>query len=621
MTVERQCKSVAAESTPNSEQQRVEAELRDRARQAELGAAIGRALTTGETLRTQLQRSAEALVEHLDAAFARFWTLNDAEGMLELQASAGLYTHLDGPHGRVPVGAFKIGLIAEERTPHLSNDVLADERISDPEWARREGMLAFAGYPLLIDERLVGVMGLFARQPLPERTLNLLASIADIVAVAIDRDRVETERGQLLLQERAARDDLETIYRVAQAVSAQLDRAALVQMVTDAATSLTGAQLGAFFYNLVDERGESYTLYALSGVPPEAFAGFPMPRNTAIFGPVFRGEGVVRLDDVLADPRYGNNPPFHGMPDGHPPVRSFMAVPVISRDAEVLGGLFFGHAQPAIFTERAERLVRGITSQAAIALDNARLYEQVQDAVRTRDEFLAAAAHDLKTPLTSVKGMTQLLLRSARRDGPLRTEQIVSRLERIDITTSQMVQQIDEMVDLTQLRMGQPLHLNRLPTDLVALVRRVTSQQQQTTDRHHLRVEATTSTLTGQWDATRLGRAIGNLLSNAIKYSPAGGEITVTIAPQDRDGTPFAIVAVRDNGVGIPPADLSRIFERFQRASNVIGQIDGAGIGLASTRQIVEQHGGTISVSTSEGTGSTFTLRLPLAAPPAPDIT
>jgi len=173
---------------------------------------------------------------------------------------------------------------------------------------------------------------------------------------------------------------LEILNRTGVAVAAELDLARLVQIVTDAGTELTGAQFGAFFYNTVDAEGEAYTLYTLSGVPREAFSKFPMPRNTAIFERTFRGLGTLRSDDILTDPRYGKNSPYHGMPKGHLPVRSYLAVPVISRSGEVLGGLFFGHANPGVFTERSERILTVIAAQASVAIDNARLHHARADA-------------------------------------------------------------------------------------------------------------------------------------------------------------------------------------------------------------------------------------------------
>jgi signal transduction histidine kinase/CheY-like chemotaxis protein len=187
---------------------------------------------------------------------------------------------------------------------------------------------------------------------------------------------------------RQLRDESETVRRIGATLAGELDLQRLVQTVTDAATELTGAEFGAFFYNVIDAQGEAYLLYTLSGVPREAFESFPMPRNTKVFEPTFSGRGVVRLDDVTQDPRYGKNPPYHGMPEGHLPVRSYLAVPVISRTGEVHGGLFFGHSAAGQFRPAHERMVAGIAAQAAIAIDNARLYGQVQQVLAEREEAL-----------------------------------------------------------------------------------------------------------------------------------------------------------------------------------------------------------------------------------------
>lgn len=168
------------------------------------------------------------------------------------------------------------------------------------------------------------------------------------------------------------------------ALAAELDLQKVVQLVTDAGVDITGAQFGAFFYNLINDAGESYMLYALSGVDRSKFETFPMPRNTAIFSPTFKGEGVVRSADITRDPRYGRNSPHRGMPEGHLPVRSYLAVPVVARSGEVIGGLFFGHAEPGRFDEQAERLMQGLAGQAAVAIDNARLYQSVQRELEQR---------------------------------------------------------------------------------------------------------------------------------------------------------------------------------------------------------------------------------------------
>ena len=181
----------------------------------------------------------------------------------------------------------------------------------------------------------------------------------------------------------------ETLHEVSTALAAELDTHRVIQTVTDAATRATGAAFGAFFYNVVDDRGEAYRLYALSGAPIETFSPLGPPRNTPIFGPTFAGADPVRLADVTADPRYGQVEPHHGLPPGHPPVRSYLAVPVRSRTGEVLGGLFFGHPEAGVFDEIDERTVVGIATHAAVAFDNARLYE-AEHAARTAAEAAGA---------------------------------------------------------------------------------------------------------------------------------------------------------------------------------------------------------------------------------------
>ena len=200
---------------------------------------------------------------------------------------------------------------------------------------------------------------------------------------------------------------LEILNRTGKTIAAELDLKTIVQLVTDAGVDLTGAEFGAFFYNVVNQAGEQYTLYALSGADRSAFEKFPLPRNTAVFAPTFSGEAIVRSEDITRDPRYGINKPNRGMPKGHLPVRSYLAVPVKSRGGEVLGGLFFGHSTLAVFTETIERTIVGIAAQAAISMDNAYLFEaaqqeiedrkRTQEALRLRGEEFSTLADNIPT--------------------------------------------------------------------------------------------------------------------------------------------------------------------------------------------------------------------------------
>jgi signal transduction histidine kinase len=176
-----------------TERKQAEFQIKKRSKLLALGADVGKAITEHNDCCSMLGSCTESIVKHLDAAFARIWTLNVDDQMLELQASSGMYTHIDGAHGRIPVGKYKIGLIAHERRPHLTNDVQHDPRIGDPEWARREGMVAFAGYPLIVQDELLGVMAMFSRETLPETVLDTMGSVATQIALGISRMQAEAD--------------------------------------------------------------------------------------------------------------------------------------------------------------------------------------------------------------------------------------------------------------------------------------------------------------------------------------------------------------------------------------------------------------------------------------------
>jgi PAS domain S-box-containing protein len=235
--------------------------------------------------------------------------------------------------------------------------------------------------------------------------------------VSVTEDITARKQADLALANETRRLDI--LNKIGARLAAELDLEKLVQAVTDSGVNLTGAAFGAFFYNVVNEQGESYTLYTLSGVPRDAFNRFPMPRNTAVFAPTFGGSGVVRSDDIMKDPRYGKNVPHKGMPEGHLPVRSYLAVPVISRSGEVLGGLFFGHPQPGVFTEDAEHLIVGIAAQAAIAIDNARLFQAAQHEIAQRksaEERLTTVAGEVDHRAKNMLGLVQAMVRLTKAD-------------------------------------------------------------------------------------------------------------------------------------------------------------------------------------------------------------
>jgi PAS domain S-box-containing protein len=429
--------------------------------------------------------------------------------------------------------------------------------------------------------------------------------------VLMHEDITERMRAEGALREQT--EVVKTVNRVGQLLTSELDQERLVQAVTDAATELTGAHYGSFFYNVTDERGDSYTLYTMSGVPRAAFAHFPMPRATDLFGPTFRGEGTVRIDDVKQDPRYGKNSPYFGMPAGHLPIVSYLAVPVISRSGDVLGGLFFAHQEVGVFTERHGRLVEGLAAQAAVAMDNARLFEaaqrarlQAEDASRLKDEFLATLSHELRTPLTSVLGWSKLL-RSEKFD-PAMIERGLEAIERNAVAQTRL---INDLLDVSSIITGK-LRLDTHPVVMAAVVEAAVESSRPAAAARGVRLDVQLDGEAGPvaGDADRLQQVVWNILSNAIKFTPRGGSVHVRLA--QRDG--YAEVTITDTGRGIAPEFLPYVFERFRQADGrITREHGGLGLGLSIARHLVELHGGNISAaSPGEGRGATFSFGLPL---------
>jgi signal transduction histidine kinase len=333
-----------------------------------------------------------------------------------------------------------------------------------------------------------------------------------------------------------------------------------------------------------------------------------MPRNTAVFDPTFRGSGVVRSDDITRDERYGRNPPYHGMPPGHLPVRSYLAVPVKTRSGEVLGGLFFGHPQPGRFADRHERLVVGIASWASIALENARLYVGAQEASRLKDEFLATLSHELRTPLNAILGYARMI-----RAGIVTPDRQRKAIDTIERNASSLTQIVEDVLDVSRIISGK-MRLNVQPVDIRTVVRNAVEAVLPAAEAKAITVDYAVDEPTAEisGDSERLQQVIWNLMSNAVKFTGRGGLVRVRVRRVDS----HVEVVVSDTGIGIPASFLPHMFERFRQAdAGTTRERGGLGLGLSIARQIVEMHGGTIqAASDGPGKGATFTIVLPCVA-------
>lgn len=427
------------------------------------------------------------------------------------------------------------------------------------------------------------------------------------VATVIEvRDITEQKKAEALLQRQAER--LQLLNSVGSSISENLNLQEILQKVTDAVTKLSGANFGAFFYNTVNSSGEAYVLYTLSGAPREAFERFGLPRNTAVFHPTFSGEGVVRVSDITKDPRYGKNAPNQGMPVGHLPVVSYLAVPVTSKSGKVIGGLFLGHKEADMFTAEHETLVLSIASQAAIALDNAQLYEEVKVLNTKKDEFLSIASHELKTPLTSIKAFNQLMSRTSdpeRLAGFVKkSAEHIQRLEKL----------VNDLLDVTKINAGK-LQYNMQPFSFKQMLADSIESVQHTTASHQIILNEVVD-ITFNGDRLRLEQVMNNFLTNAVKYSPGGEKVLVDARIADGNIT----VSVQDFGIGIHQDQLDRLFERFYRVDNTAMRFEGLGLGLFISSEILKRHQGDFWIESELGKGSTFYFRLPVNHDEAPGI-
>ncbi len=434
-----------------------------------------------------------------------------------------------------------------------------------------------------------------------------------VAAALVVRDLTNRKR----LEDRLSREAtiLERVRDACAAFSRELDREKLLQLVTDQGTLLCGAEIGAFFSNVWTDEHGSYRLHAVSGPLRSAFPAMPGPRVTPFFAPTFQRARVVRAGDVHAHDRFGA---WGGLPAGHPEVTSFLAVPVIAHDGEVLGGLLFGHRAPEMFDEEHERLLVGLADRAASALENARLHHALREseeraraacsaaleANRRKDEFLAMLGHELRNPLAPILTALQLLrLRGA-------AETCNRELLVIERQVNHLVQLVDDLLDVSRVTGGK-IRLTRRPVELADVIARAIEMASPLLEerRHRLDVSVPRAGLCVDGDRARLAQVFANLLTNAAKYTEPCGDISL-VAERHEDAIS---VRVRDTGTGIPADLVPRLFDPFVQSSRTLDRSQGGlGIGLTVVKSLVELHGGVVEAhSEGVGHGSEFTVRLP----------
>ena len=573
------------------ETKEAEEALAQRASSAILTAQVGNALIQTGSLRGILQECAEAIVTRLEGAFARIWTLNETGTFLELQASAGRYTHLDGAHGRIPVGQFKIGLIASKRKPHLTNSVIGDPQVSDQPWAEREGMVAFAGYPLIIGDRLVGVLGLFARHPLSDTIMATLGSIANGIALGIEQKRAELTLRQS-----------EQLFRLITENAADL-------------ISVVNRERRRIYQSPSYEKSLGYTALEIRRMPPLATI-HPDDRAkiAASIQESFRTGQSQRLEYRA----------LHK--DGS--CRQIEAASSVAFSPENLPESLVVVARDVTERKQAEAQLEQASRQAGMAeVASSVLHNvgNVLNSVNTSANVIRDRAR--KSPAGDFAKVAELL-EQHRQDlaaflaGDHRTEQLIGYLKKLaQQLGAEQANLLDELKDLTKnidhikdiVSMQQDYAkvsgvIERLK--VADLLEDALRMHASALLRHDVQIvrEFAPNLPEITVDKHKLLQALVNLVHNAKHACDEAGrpDKQMTVRAYLRDGG--IGIDVADNGVGIPAENLTKIFNHgFTTRKN------GHGFGLHSGALAAREMGGTLRVrSDGPGRGATFTLELPL---------
>ena len=692
--------------------EKAEKVLIERERLSALVLDVSTALNQSDSLSDVLGRCAQALVEHLDAAFARIWTLNRVKDILELQASAGMYTHIDGLHSRIPVGKFKIGLIAKEGKPYLTNEVIGDNRVHDQEWAKEEGMIAFAGYPLILEDRMMGVIATFARKPLSEATLQAMSSVANEIALGIERKRVEEEIKSLAKFPsenpnpvlRIAKDgvvlyandasgpllaewDCETggflsaewkslveeiyssqissevevkcgdlIFSVLltpvkgthyingygrditerkQAEGELLGQASILQSVLDSIGDgvVVADENGKFL--LLNPAAERIAGIGSTDVTPdkwsEEYGAFlpdartPFPTADLPLMRAIRGEVVDQVEVFMRNPK---------IPDGV--YLSVTGGPLRDKMGALKGGVVIFRdiservRAEEILRQTKDELETRVTERTAeLSEANQNLKREIDQRLRTQEElqkakevaeaanrakshFLANMSHELRTPLNAVIGFSEIL--SDKTFGELNERQ-ARYIGNIMKSGVHLLELINDILDLSKVEAGK-LELELSMVKIKGLLENSLIMVKEKALKHGISLDLDVPDelldLEVRADERKLKQIMFNLLSNAVKFTPDGGGIEVKVGGE---GEEF-LISVADTGIGINPEDQERIFNTFEQVDSTYSRDQqGAGLGLALTKSLIEVHGGRIWIeSQGEGKGSTFVFVIPLEA-------
>ncbi len=574
-----------------------------RARQLEALNEVGSVITSSLELDVVLHLIMQKAIELLQAEAGSLLLVDEERGDLEFHVVTGpRKADLEGT--RLPMGTGIVGRVAQTATPILVDDVQKDRR-----WF--SGLDAGSGFitrsvicvPMIAHGRVIGVIELLNRKdgnPFNAEDRHLLTAFASHAAIAIENARLFTMTDQAL----AARvEELSMMQRIDRELNATLDYRRVMEITLEWALRTTGADVGLVAIVVTTEQGaRGLRFLASKGYPDELISSHskePWPAERGLIGRALRTGKAELVEDVRSDPDY--EPVVEGMV-------SQLTVP-IRREAEIIGVIALESSEQGQLDQGALEFVTRLADHAAIAIENSRLFEAVQAANNAKTEFISFVSHELKQPMTSIKGYADLLFNGAA--GELNDLQR-SFLEVIRSNVVRMNALVQDLLDISRIEAGRLkleiglVKMEEAVEEAVQLVRGEVEAKKQVLEVH---LPSPLPPVTA--DRNRLVQILTNLLSNAYKYTPEGGRIRILA---EADNGHFVRCSVSDTGIGMTPEEQARLFTKYFRSQNpAVRSIPGTGLGLVITKSLVELQGGEIWVESEPGKGSTFTFTMPVA--------
>ncbi len=506
----------------------------------------------------------------------------------------------------------------ERRTVHI-HDVLAWPDYGQPDAQRRGGYRSMLGIPMLREGELLGVITAARTlvRPFTERQIELLESFADQAVIAIENTRLFQELEERTRELARSVEELQALGEVGQAVSSSLDLQTVLSTIVAHADRLCGTDDGVIFQ--YDEQADTFVFRASHQQDErrlELIQSAALRLGEGAVGRAALERAPVQFADITAEGAYQARIRDELIEAG---TRAILAVPLL-REERVLGGIVLTRRTPGAFPPEVVALLQTFAGQSVLAIENARLFQEVEDksrqleaASRHKSEFLANMSHELRTPLNAINGFSEVLLE--RYFGELNDKQ--EEYQRDILSSGQhLLSLINDILDLSKIEAGR-MELEVGQFSLREALGNGLTMLRERASRHGiaLSLEMDPDLDLIEADERKVKQVLFNLLSNAVKFTPDGGRVEV----RAERGASDVLVAVSDTGVGISPEDLPHIFEEFRQVGQGTAKAEGTGLGLALAKKFVELHGGRIGVESVPGAGSTFTFSLPLERPATPE--